>query len=101
MTSPTERDLRAYGAFLLSSDVRSNVVQYVRIVSEAGGSFQLVSPWGNQTLHAYRNGADAGTLGGATVAIKTTVGDVILIAPDGDTYASIVAKLTVPLGGDN
>jgi alpha-L-fucosidase 2 len=94
-------DLRAYGAFLVSSDVRSNVVQYVRIVSEAGGSFQLVNPWGNQTLHAYRNGSDAGTLSGATVSMPTSVGDVVLIAPDGPSYESIVAKLSVPLGGDN
>jgi hypothetical protein len=94
-------DLRAYGAFLVSSDVRTNVVQYVRIVSEAGGKVDLVNPWGSQTLHAYRNGTDAGTLSGATVSVPTSVGDVILIAPDGQSYASIVAKLTVPLGGDN
>jgi hypothetical protein len=93
-------DLRAYGAFLVSSDVRSNVVQYVRVVSEAGGSFQLVNPWGaTQTLHAYVNGADAGTLTGAAVSMKTAVGDVVLIAPDGQSYASIVAKLSVPLAG--
>jgi hypothetical protein len=94
-------DLRAYGAFLVSSDVRSNVVQYVRIVSEAGGTFQLVNPWANQTLHAYRNGNDAGTLSGATVSMPTSIGDVVLIAPDGQSYESIVAKLWVPLGGDN
>jgi hypothetical protein len=92
-------DLRAYGAFLVSSDVRSNVVQYVRIVSEAGGKFQLVNPWGSQTLRAYRNGMDAGTLTGPTVSLPTSVGDVLLIAPDGQSYESIVAKLAVPLAG--
>jgi alpha-L-fucosidase 2 len=94
-------DLRAYGAFLVSSDVRSNMVQYVRVVSEAGGQFTLVNPWGSQTLHAYVNGADAGTLSGATVSMKTAVGDVVLIAPDGQSYESIVAKLSVPLAGDD
>jgi hypothetical protein len=94
-------DLRAYGAFLVSSDVRGNVVQYVRVVSEAGGQFTLVNPWANQTLHAYLNGADAGTLSGATVSMKTAVGDVVLIAPDGQSYESIVAKLSVPLAEDD
>ncbi len=93
-------DLRAYGAFLVSSDVRSNVVQYVRIVSEAGGSFSLVSPWPTATLHAYRNGADAGTLAGAEVSMPTSAGDVILIGPDAASYQALVAKMSVPLSGD-
>jgi len=93
-------DLRAYGAFLVSSDVRSNVVQYVRVVSEAGGSFTLVNPWPTDTLRAYRNGVDAGTLSGAEVSLPTSPGDVVLIAPDGASYDAIVAKLWVPLSGD-
>jgi alpha-L-fucosidase 2 len=94
-------DLRAYGAFLVSSDVRSSVVQYVRVVSEAGGPFTLANPWPNGTLRAYRNGVDAGTLGGAEVTMPTVAGDVILIAPDGASYDAIVAKLSVPLSGDD
>jgi alpha-L-fucosidase 2 len=93
-------DLRAYGAFLVSSDVRSDVVQYVRIVSEAGGSFSLVNPWPTGTLHAYRNGADAGTLAGAEVSMPTSAGDVILIGPDGTSYQALVARMSVPLSGD-
>jgi alpha-L-fucosidase 2 len=93
-------DLRAYGAFLVSSDVRSNVVQYVRIVSEAAGSFSLVNPWPASTLHAYRNGADAGTLAGAEVSMPTSAGDVILVGPDGTSYQALVARMSVPLSGD-
>jgi hypothetical protein len=92
-------DLRAYGAFLVSSDVRSDVVQYVRVVSEIGGSFTLVNPWPMKTLHAYRNEKDAGTLSGAELSVMTTAGDVVLIAPDGQSYAAVAAKLAVPLGG--
>ena len=93
-------DLRAYGAFLVSSDVRSNVVQYVRIVSEAAGSFSLVNPWPASILHAYRNGADAGTLAGADVSMPTSAGDVILLGPDGTSYQALVARMSVPLSGD-
>jgi alpha-L-fucosidase 2 len=95
-------DLRAYGAFLVSSDVRDNVVQYVRVISEAGGSFTLVNPWPTATLRVYRNGTDAGTLTGTEVSSPTAVGDVFLVAPDGASYASLVAKMSVPLsGGDD
>jgi hypothetical protein len=93
-------DLRAYGAFLVSSDVRGGVVQYVRVASEAGGSFTLVNTWPTGMLHAYRNGADAGTLSGAEVSMPTSVGDVVLIAPDGTSYDTIVARLSVPLTAD-
>jgi alpha-L-fucosidase 2 len=67
-------DLPACGAFRVSSDVRREVVQYVRIASEAGGSFTLVNPWPARTLRAYRNGADAGTLSGAEVSMTTASG---------------------------
>jgi hypothetical protein len=93
-------DLRAYGAFLVSSDLRGNVVQYVRVVSEAGGAFTLVNPWPTGTLHAYRNGMDAGTLTGAEVSLSTAVGDIVLMGPDGASYDSILAELAVPLSGD-
>ncbi len=92
-------DLLAYGAFLVSSDVRSNVVQYVRIVSEAGGSFSLVNPWPTGSLHAYRNGVDEGTLAGAEVSMPTSIGDVILMGPDPASYQVLVAKMSVPLSG--
>jgi alpha-L-fucosidase 2 len=94
-------DLRAYGAFLVSSDVRGGVVQYVRVASEAGGSFTLVNPWPTGMLHAYRNGVDAGTLSGPEVSMPTSVGDVVLMAPDGTSYDAIVARLSVPLTGDS
>jgi hypothetical protein len=35
-------DLRAYGALLVSSDIRAGVVTYVRIVSEKGKPCTLV-----------------------------------------------------------
>jgi hypothetical protein len=32
--------------------------------------------------------------------MPTSVGDVVLIAPDGTSYDTIVARLSVPLTGD-
>ena len=89
-------DLRAYGAFLVSSDVRKNVVQYVRVVSEHGGSCVLLNPWAG-TLRVYRNGVDAGTLSGAELTLPTAVNEVIHLAPDGASYQSILDKMKLSL----
>jgi alpha-L-fucosidase 2 len=94
-------DLRAYGAFRLSSDVRSDVVQYVRIVSERGGSCVLQSPWPSGSVRVYRNGVDAGTLSGATLTLPTAVNEVVHLAPDGASYQSILDKMSVPLASTN
>ncbi len=97
-------DLRAYGAFLVSSDVRSDAVQYVRIVSEAGGSFTLVNPWTSASsgnVRVYRNAQDAGTVTGAEFTMATSAGDILLLGPDGSSYASLVAAMSKPLSGDD
>jgi hypothetical protein len=88
-------DLRAYGAFLVSSQLKGGAVQYVRIASEQGGSVVLVNPWPGKMLRLYRNGTDSGTLGGAEVTIPTTRGEVLSIATDGTSFADIVARLSL------
>jgi alpha-L-fucosidase 2 len=78
-------NLRAFGAFLVSSDLRSGVVQYVRVVSERGLPLTLVNPWpASTTLRLWRNSQDAGTLSGAELSIPTSPGDVLHVAPDGE-----------------
>jgi hypothetical protein len=90
--------LRAFGAFLVSSDLRSGVVQYVRVVSERGLPLTLVNPWpSSTTLRLWRNGADAGTLSGAELSISTSPGEVLHVAPDGTSYTSILREMSAPL----
>jgi alpha-L-fucosidase 2 len=84
-------NLRAYGAFLVSSAIQGNVVPYVRIVSENGGPFTLSNPWSGNAMVVYRNGIDVGTLSGASATIQSCVSDSIFVAPAGTSYASIVA----------
>ena len=86
-------NLRAYGAFIVSSAIRSNVVQYVRVASESGGSFTLSNPWPSQSMEVYRNGVDAGAFSGTSETIQTCANDSILIAPKGTSYASILTML--------
>ena len=87
----TFANLRAYGAFIVSSAIKSDAIPYVRVVSEHGGPFTLANPWSGKSLVVYRNGVEVGTLSGATVTIQTCVNDSIFVAPAGATYASIVA----------
>jgi hypothetical protein len=88
-------DLRAYGAFLISSQLTGGVVQYVRVASEQGGSLVLVNPWPGKMLRLYRNGTDAGTLGGTDITIPTTKGEILSLAVDGTSFADIVARLSM------
>lgn len=91
-------DLRAYGAFLISSDVRQNAVRYVRVVSEHGGNCVVLNPWAGGMVRVFRNGVDAGTVNGAELTLTTGVGEVIHLAPDGTSYPSILDEMKLSLG---
>ncbi len=90
-------DLRAYGAFLVSSDVRANTVQYVRIVSERGGVVVLSNPWPSGALRVYRNGVDASTVTGAELSLPTAQNEVLHLAPDGTSFDAIIERMKAPL----
>ena len=88
-------DLRAYGAFLVSSRLQAGVVQYVRIESEQGGSAVLVNPWPGKAVSLYRNGASAGTLSGTELTISTTKGEVLSLATEGTSFADIESRISM------
>ncbi|WP_186438519.1 glycosyl hydrolase family 95 catalytic domain-containing protein [Cohnella terricola] len=92
-------DLRADGAFLVSSEMRSNQVQYVRLLSEKGKTATLVNPWPGQTLRLYRNGTDAGTVSGTDISLTTSANETLLLAPNGTAYNTIVDRMNQPLAG--
>jgi alpha-L-fucosidase 2 len=76
-------DLRAFGAFLVSSEARAGVVQYVRIVSERGQPLTLINPWPAATaLRLWRDGKKAEALAGPELSITTSLSEVLNIAPD-------------------
>ncbi len=58
---PKEEDaefttLRARGGFLVSAQLKNGVVSEIEIVSEFGGQFSLVIPWGNVEIRNERSG---------------------------------------------
>jgi alpha-L-fucosidase 2 len=89
-------DLMAYGNFLVSSDIRSNVVQYVRFISLGGRSLTFHNPWPGQTLALYRSGTAAGTLSGTDITIATSGNEAIHVAPNGTSYSTILNLMAVP-----
>lgn len=92
-------DLRAYGAFLVSSEMKGNQAGYVRIISEKGKTAVLVNPWPGQVLRLYRNGADAGTVNGTEITLATTVNETLLLVPNGTSYQTAIDKMNQPLAG--
>ena len=76
-------NLRAFGAFLVSSEVRAGVVGYVRVVSERGLPLTLVNPWPSATpLRLWRDGKQAEALAGPEISITTSPGEVLNIVPE-------------------
>ena len=41
------RNLRAHGAFLVSSSCKNNVIEYVTLISEKGRTCKIENPWGD------------------------------------------------------
>jgi alpha-L-fucosidase 2 len=91
-------DLTAAGGFLVSSDLESSAIKYVRVVSQKGGNFTITNPWPGQTLALYRNGASAGTVSGTKITVTSSANDIVYLAPNGTSYATILAQIALPLG---
>lgn len=69
------KNLRGYGAFLVSSSIQNNRVEYIKIESEKGGDLTIVIPW--ESAKCKINGIDQDAILAGRVTIKTEPGDVI------------------------
>ena len=74
-------DLRAYGAFLVSSELRNGEVKSLVIESEKGRDCTLQNPWKGKVLKVYRNGQEAERAGGEILTLKTHAGERIELRP--------------------
>jgi hypothetical protein len=74
-------DLRAYGAFLVSSQYKNGRVTDLTVRSEKGRDCALENPWPGKTIVLYRNGQKAETLTGSEVKFATARGETISIQP--------------------
>jgi len=72
-------DLRTWGAFLVSSELKGGQVQYVRIRSERGKPCAVQNPWPGAEVQVYRDGREAERVSGQRAAIKTKQGELLVL----------------------
>jgi hypothetical protein len=89
-------NLRAYGGFLVASAMKSGAVEYVAVTSERGGAITLSNPWPTGATAVWRNGASEASLSGSTFTVPTCPGDVVVLAPGGTSYSSVVTRMNAP-----
>jgi alpha-L-fucosidase 2 len=73
--------LRAYGAFLISSEIKNDKVTYIKIISEKGRLCTLENPWSKTGVVLTRNGHKAETLTGKLIKFETKAGESINLKP--------------------
>ncbi len=72
-------NIRAYGAFLVSSEFAHGKVQRVLIVSEKGKPCFVQNPWPGKTVVLYRNGRKAESVNGPQFKFQTAAGEDIAL----------------------
>jgi alpha-L-fucosidase 2 len=83
---PKDRDarfdqLRAYGAFLISSSFTNGQISSLVVESEKGRPCTLQNPWPGRTMVLSRTGHLAETLTGPQVTFQTLPGEHISVSP--------------------
>jgi hypothetical protein len=87
-------NLRAYGAFLVSSELKAGTVQYIRIVSEKGRPATVRNPWSGKNVTIYRNGIKGNNLSGEKLNLTTSAKELIVLVPEG-TNVSITTPVSL------
>jgi hypothetical protein len=85
-TWPTKEDakfyqLRAYGAFLINSELKNGKVQFVKILSEKGRKCYLINPWKTSNVVVKRNNNQTEILSGKVLTINTDENEVLELTP--------------------
>ncbi len=75
--------LAARGAFLISASKQNDEVEFVEILSQKGGQCLLQNPWPDTEVTVYRNGKAAESVTGKSLALSTTPGERLTLAPKG------------------
>jgi alpha-L-fucosidase 2 len=76
------RELRARGAFLVSSGLKAGVVSGVTILSEKGRDCVVFNPWPGKSVKVYRNGTAAETVSGERFTLKTSENETLALSPE-------------------
>lgn len=86
--------LLAYGNFLVSSQYKDGMVQYLQVVSQKGRPLTLINPWPGCNVRVFRNGAAGEVLEGEELYLTTEKGQLLCFAPDGVSYEEVQRRMT-------
>lgn len=75
------KNIRSWGAFLVSASLKNEVVGHVNIFSERGRDCTLVNPWPDKKVRLTRNGRRSEVIFGKRLHFKTAVNERIGVRP--------------------
>ncbi|MBO9619237.1 MAG: hypothetical protein J7539_09405 [Niabella sp.] len=78
-------DIRSEGAFLVSSAIKNNSVQYVKVYSEQGRTAVLQNPWPGKQLWVQSNKRPGSRRSGERISLSTVKGERLLITVSSET----------------
>ena len=73
-------NLRAYGAFVISSSLKKGKISYVKLVSEKGRPCLMENPWPGKKVQLIRNNKKAEILEGDSFSFQTKENEVIQLS---------------------
>ena len=71
------KNIRAWGAFLVSASLTNDVVSDVKIISEKGRLCTIINPWPGKKVSLIRNGKKAETIEGSKISFPTTPNETV------------------------
>ncbi|NWJ51616.1 MAG: hypothetical protein HXX14_12190 [Bacteroidetes bacterium] len=75
------KNIRTWGAFLVSARLIKGVISNVTIVSEKGKRCIIMNPWSDKKVLLIRNGKAAETIIGNRISFKTAINEMIELKP--------------------
>lgn len=72
-------NLRTWGAFLVSSEQKNGVVQFIEITSEKGRDCAVENPWTGKQVKIISKGKEAGIIQGGMLKFKTEPGQSFIL----------------------
>ncbi|PSL45572.1 hypothetical protein CLV51_104278 [Chitinophaga niastensis] len=73
------KNIRAWGAFLVSARLTNGVVADVKILSEQGMLCTIINPWPDKKVLLIRNGEKAEIFDGNSISFKTAINETIAL----------------------
>jgi hypothetical protein len=84
-----EFTLLARGSFLVTSAIQRGQIEFIELLSRAGGECRVRNPWGENAVTVHRNGKGAEQLSGSLLTFATAKDERIVIVPRGATLEKI------------